>query len=151
MTEGQRIIYITGRGGDANKGLGGYLKALEPHRIGLSVNCIFLKLDFNEQVNVVTKMISDFNSSPTFFVVNSYGAYLCLHALIDAHHYLFSFLFPSPVIGIVLNQKAMAYSRLTSCQFLTKLLLRNEPPNQTWHPYTQETVTQGMIQRRLKN
>ena len=120
MTEDQHIIYITGRGGDANKDLGGHLKALELHRIGLSVNRIFLKLDFNEQVNVVTKMIIDFDSSPTFFVANSYGSYLCLHTLIDAPRYLFSFLFLSPAIGLVLNQQAMVYSGVPSCQFFNQ-------------------------------
>ena len=29
----QRTIYITGRGGDANKGLGAYLKALDANRM----------------------------------------------------------------------------------------------------------------------
>ena len=34
MTTEQQIIYITGRGGDANKGLGAYLKTIAPNRIG---------------------------------------------------------------------------------------------------------------------
>ena len=41
MTSEQRIIYITGRGGDASKGLGAYLKTIDPHRIGLSVKHFF--------------------------------------------------------------------------------------------------------------
>ena len=59
----QRVIYITGRGGDANKGLGAYLKALDANRIGLSVNSQFLQLDFQNQVNVVSKLIGEFDSS----------------------------------------------------------------------------------------
>ena len=35
MSTDQRVIYITGLGDDANKGLGAYLKTIDPHRIGL--------------------------------------------------------------------------------------------------------------------
>jgi hypothetical protein len=34
MTSEKRTIYITGRGGDANKGLGGYLKSFSAPEIG---------------------------------------------------------------------------------------------------------------------
>ena len=112
----QRVIYITGRGGDANKGLGAYLKALDANRIGLSINGQFLKLSFDEQVTFVTKLIGDFDSSDTYIIANSYGAYLCLQALIDAPQYLSRFLLLSPVIGAALNSKQMAYSRLPSSQ-----------------------------------
>ena len=116
MTSEQQIIYITGRGGDASKGLGGYLKSLDPHRIGLSVNSDFLKLNFNKQVAVVAKLIHDFDSPRTFVVANSYGAYLCLHALIDAPSYMSRFLFISPVISSALNDQPMSYSRLPGSQ-----------------------------------
>ena len=88
MTSEHRIIYITGRGGDANKGLGGYLKSLDPHRIGLSVNSDFLKLNFNKQVTVVAKLIHDFDSPRTFVVANSYGAYLLLLLLFLIGNYV---------------------------------------------------------------
>ena len=52
MTSEKRTIYITGRGGDASKGLGAYLKTIDPHRIGLSVNSIFLSLPFELLVQI---------------------------------------------------------------------------------------------------
>jgi len=112
----QRVIYITGRGGDANKGLGAYLKTLDANRIGLSVNSQFLQLDFQNQVNVVSKLIGEFDSSHTRIIANSYGAYLCLHALIDAPSYLSHFLLLSPAIGAALNKQSLAYSRMPGCQ-----------------------------------
>ena len=45
MMEDQQIIYITGLRGDANKGLGDYLKVPDQHRIGLSANRIFLSME----------------------------------------------------------------------------------------------------------
>jgi len=111
-----QIIYITGRGGDASKGLGAYLKELDANRIGLSVNSQFLQLDFHAQVALVSKLIGDFDSSNTRIIANSYGAYLCLHALIDAPCYLSRFLLLSPVIGAVLDRQAMVYARLPGCQ-----------------------------------
>ena len=112
----QRVIYITGRGGDANKGLGEYLKTLHANRIGLSVNSQFLQLDFQNQINVVSKLIGEFDSSHTRIIANSYGAYLCLHALIDAPSYLSHFLLLSPAIGAALNEQTLAYSRMPGCQ-----------------------------------
>jgi len=112
----QRVIYITGRGGDANKGLGAYLKALDANRIGLSVNSQFLQLDFQHQVNVVSKLVGEFDSSNTRIIANSYGAYLCLHALIDAPSYLSQFLLLSPAIGAALNKQSLAYSRMPGYQ-----------------------------------
>lgn len=116
MTSDQRVIYITGRGGDANKGLGAYLKTLDTNRIGLSMNSQFLKLDFQNQVDVVSKLIGEFDSSNTRIIANSYGAYLCLHALIDAPSYLSHFLLLSPAIGAALNEQTLAYSRMPGCQ-----------------------------------
>ena len=111
-----QIIYITGRGGDANKGLGAYLKELDANRIGLSMNKQFLTLSFEEQVGVVAKLIGDFDSPNTRIIANSYGAYLCLHALIDAPQYQSHILLLSPVIGAALNPKHLAYARLPGCQ-----------------------------------
>ena len=112
----QRTIYITGRGGDANKGLGAYLKVLDANRIGLSVNSQFLQLDFQNQVNVVSKLIGEFDSSHTRIIANSYGAYLCLHALIDAPNYSSHFLLLSPAIASASNKHFLVYSRMPGCQ-----------------------------------
>ena len=62
MTSDQRIIYITGRGGDANKGLGAYLKTIDPNRIGLSVNSTFLSLPFEQQISTIHDFLHRFDS-----------------------------------------------------------------------------------------
>ena len=83
MVSYRRIIYITGRGGDANKGLGGYLKTIEPNRIGLSVNSIFLSLPFEKQVATIHELLGRFDGPSTSIIANSYGAYLLTSAFID--------------------------------------------------------------------
>ena len=82
MTSEQRIIYITGRGGDVNKGLGAYLKTIDPHRIGLSVNSIFLSLPFEQQISTIHDLLVRFDGPNTSIIANSYGAYL----LTSAYH-----------------------------------------------------------------
>ena len=66
--------------------------------------------------NVVSKLIREFDSSHTRIVANSYGAYLCLHGLIDAPSYLRHFLLLSPTIGAALNKQSLTYSRMPGCQ-----------------------------------
>jgi len=107
----KRIIYISGRDGDANKGLGGYLKQVDPNRIGLSANKTFLKLTFEQQVGVVKGLLDEFDGPNTSVVANSYGAYLVLNALIEASKYQCGVMLLSPAIGGVLKRDAMAYSR----------------------------------------
>jgi len=70
MTSDQRIIYITGRGGDANKGLGAYLKTIDSHRIGLSVNSIFLVLPFEQQLAVIHDLLGRFDGPNTSIIAN---------------------------------------------------------------------------------
>jgi hypothetical protein len=83
MTSEQRIIYITGRSGDAGKGLGTYLKTIDPNRIGLSVNSIFLSLPFEQQISTIRDLLHSFDGPNTSIIANSYGAYLltnvCFH------------------------------------------------------------------------
>ena len=118
MTSEQRIIYITGRGGDANKGLGAYLKTMDPHRIGLSVNSIFLSLPFEQQISTIHDLLHRFDSSNTSIIANSYGAYLLTSAFIDKPAIASQVLLLSPALGLTLVKKEMFYSR---------------PPNQrTW-------------------
>lgn len=109
--DSNRLIYISGRGGDANKGLGDYLKKIDPYRIGLSVNSSFLNKDFNEQVKVVRYLFDEFDGPNTSFVANSYGAYLVLHALIGAPKYKSDVLLLSPAIGGILNKQSRIYAR----------------------------------------
>jgi len=110
----QLTIYISGLGGDANKGLGGYLKMVDPNRIGLSVNNTFLNLSFLEQVAVVRNLIDEFDSPGTRIIANSYGTYLVLQALIAAPQYQSRIMLLSPAIGGAINRKSMMYVRQPS-------------------------------------
>lgn len=106
-----RVIYITGRGGDANKGLGAYLKELDANRIGLSINSQFLKLSHNEQVGVVSKLMGDFDSADTLIVANSYGAYLLLQVMLVLGSLKSRVILLSPVMGRGMLKSGMFMSR----------------------------------------
>jgi len=111
MITDQRIIYITGRGGDANKGLGAYLKTIDPHRIGLSVNSIFLVLPFEQQLAVIHDLLGRFDGPNTSIIANSYGAYLLTSAFIDKPAIASKVLLLSPALGLTLVEEEMFYSR----------------------------------------
>jgi hypothetical protein len=127
MKLNQRLIYITGRGGDANKGLGAYLKTIDPHRIGLSVNSIFLSLPFEQQISTIHDLLHRFDGPNTRIIANSYGAYLLTSAFIDRSSIASQVLLLSPALGLTLVEEEMFYSR---------------PPNQRlWS----EALEQGRI------
>ena len=127
MTSEKRTIYITGRGGDASKGLGAYLKTIDPHRIGLSVNSIFLSLPFEQQISTIHDLLQRFDGPNTNIIANSYGAYLLTSALIDQPLIASQVLLLSPALGLTLVEEEMFYSR---------------PPNQRlWS----EALEQGRI------
>ena len=111
MITDQRIIYITGRGGDANKGLGAYLKTINPHRIGLSVNSIFLSLPFEQQISTIHDLLHRFDGPNTRIIANSYGAYLLTSAFIDKPAISSRVLLLSPLLGLTLAEEEMFYSR----------------------------------------
>jgi len=131
MTSEQRIIYITGRGGDAGKGLGAYLKTIDPHRIGLSVNSIFLSLPFDQQISTIHDLLHRFDGpNTTSIIANSYGAYLLTSSLIDKPAIASQVLLLSPLLGLTLEEEEqMFYSR---------------PPNQrSWS----EALEQGRMNK----
>ena len=130
MTSEQRIIYITGRGGDAGKGLGAYLKTIDPHRIGLSVNSIFLSLPFDQQISTIHDLLHRFDGPNTSIIANSYGAYLLTSSLIDKPAIASQVLLLSPLLGLTLEEEEQIfYSR---------------PPNQrSWS----EALEQGRMNR----
>ena len=126
MSTDQLVIYITGRGGDANKGLGAYLKTIEPNRIGLSVNNIFLSLPFEQQISTIQDLLHRFDGPNTSIIANSYGAYLLTSAFIDKPAIASQVLLLSPLLGLTLVEEKF-YSR---------------PPNQrSWS----ESLEQGRM------
>lgn len=106
-----QVIYITGRGGDANQGLGAYLKTLDANRIGLSINSQFLKLSHDEQVGFVSQLIGDFDSADTLIVANSYGAYLLVQTMLVLGSLKSQVILISPVMGRGMLKSAMFMSR----------------------------------------
>jgi hypothetical protein len=111
MIKDQLVIYITGRGGNANKGLGAYLKSIDPNRIGLSVNGTFLSLPFEQQVATIRDLLHRFDGPSTRIIANSYGAYLLTSALIDKPAIASQVLLLSPALGLTLVEEEMFYSR----------------------------------------
>ena len=111
MITDQLVIYITGRGGDANKGLGAYLKTINPHRIGLSVNSTFLALPFEQQISPIHDLLDRFDGPSTSIIANSYGAYLLTSAFIDRPAIASQVLLLSPALGLTLVEEDMFYSR----------------------------------------
>ena len=111
MSTDQLVIYITGRGGDANKGLGAYLKTIEPNRTGLSVNNIFLSLPFEQQISTINDLLHRFDSFNTSIIANSYGAYLLTSAFIDKPAIASQVLLLSPALGLTLVEEEKFYSR----------------------------------------
>jgi len=127
MITDQLVIYITGRGGDANKGLGAYLKSIDPNRIGLSVNGTFLSLPFEQQISTIHDLLHRFDSPNTRIIANSYGAYLLTSAFIDKPEIASQVLLLSPALGLTIVEEEMFYSR---------------PPNQ--RPWS-EALEQGRM------
>jgi len=111
MSTDQLVIYITGRGGDANKGLGAYLKTIEPNRIGLSVNNIFLSLPFEQQISTIHDLLHRFDGPNTSIIANSYGAYLLTSAIKNKPAIASQVLLLSPALGLTLVEEEKFYSR----------------------------------------
>ena len=103
------ILYITGRNGHLQRGLGEYLNRLTDSFSGISLDPVFLRQPFNEQVARIQSAIE----SPTDYklVANSYGGYLLLHALIDRTKIEHDVLLLSPVLGKAISLESMSFSR----------------------------------------
>ena len=106
-----RVIYISGRNGDANTGLGGWIKVQCPDRIGLSINSIFLALDYERQASTVSDLVKEFDSSGVVIIANSYGAYLLLQAILQIGDIASRVILLSPVMGRGMLKSAMFMSR----------------------------------------
>jgi len=76
-----QIRYITGRGGRIDRGLSAYLATLTRDYKGLAADSNLLSLSVDEQVECVR----EFTASGESLIVNSYGGYLLMLSLIDAH------------------------------------------------------------------
>jgi len=103
------VLYITGRGGDHTKGLGGHISTLVSDYRGISVDAPFLRRDIDGQLEVIRAAISDCSGGT--IIANSYGAYLTLLSLIDFEHELEQVVLLSPVLGAAMAKDRMHFSR----------------------------------------
>ena len=105
----KRVLYITGRGGDHKRGLGGYISTLVSEYSGVSISVPFLRQTVDEQITEIRKAIT--NHGDGTLIANSYGAYLSLLSLIDFEHELEQVVLLSPVLGKAMAKDRMYYSR----------------------------------------
>jgi hypothetical protein len=103
------ILYITGRSGHFQRGLGEYLNSLTGNFSGISLDPVFLRQPFDEQVARIRTAID----SPVDqkIVANSYGGYLLMHALIGQVAVGRDILLLSPVLGKAISLESMSFSR----------------------------------------
>lgn len=105
----QRVLYITGRGGNHTRGLGGHISTLVSDYRGVSVDVPFLRQDIDEQIKAIRAAITDCAGGTV--IANSYGAYLTLLSFIDFEHEVKQVVLLSPVLGRAMAKDRMYYSR----------------------------------------
>jgi len=104
------IYYLTGRGGQLNKGLGEAILERGYKLSGREMSGAFAQLPFQNQLDLITKDLQDgFWHRNAKVIAVSYGAYLLLHALTELEPYVGSVLLLSPVLGGVTNGSTMRY------------------------------------------
>lgn len=103
------VLYITGRGGDHTKGLGGHISTFVTDYSGISVDVPFLRQDIDDQIKAIRAAITD--CADGTLVANSYGAYLTLLSCIDFDHDVKQVVLLSPVLGAAMAKDRMYYSR----------------------------------------
>ena len=104
-----KVLYITGRGGDHTKGLGGYISSLVTEYNGVSVSIPFLRQDLDDQIQEIRNAIAEWGTGT--LIANSYGAYLTLLSLIDFEHQLEQVVLLSPVLGKAVAKDRMYFSK----------------------------------------
>ena len=92
-------LYLTGRGGELDKGLGHYLAEVSPEFGGIAFNHNMLRRPFSEQVERTRDLIKKHWDRKTELIANSYGCYILLHVLIDQGTFPGKILMLSPLLG----------------------------------------------------
>ena len=78
-----KILYLSGRGGELDQGLGRYLKSRATEFGGIAFNDATVSHSFGDQITAVQQLLHDSACDNTYLIANSYGCYVLLHALID--------------------------------------------------------------------
>lgn len=95
-----KIYYLPGRGGRLHTGLGEALASQGLSISGRETVGEFIKLSFQEQIELVAQDLRDhFWSENARVIANSFGAYLFLHAQTLLPPYIGKVLLLSPIVG----------------------------------------------------
>lgn len=98
------IYFVSGRGGDLNRGLGAAVQAYPQQFYGRAVSGDFEKLNHAAQVQTIREDLGSLPADePKILVAHSYGAYLLLHALILNPQPIDTLLLISPVTGAAMG------------------------------------------------
>ncbi len=92
-------LYLTGRGGELDKGLGRYIAEVSPEFEGIAFNHKMLSRPFSEQVERTRDLLQTHWDRKTELIANSYGCYILLHALTDQGVFPGKLLMLSPLLG----------------------------------------------------
>ena len=104
------IYYLTGRGGQLDKGVGQGLLNRGYKLSGREASGKFDTLSIQNQIDLITQDLQgSFWHKDAKVIAVSYGAYLLLHALSELEPYQGSILLLSPVLGGVCGGESMHY------------------------------------------
>ena len=78
-----KVLYLSGRGGELDHGLGRHLQSRATEFGGVAFNDATLSHSFGDQITAVQQLLHDSACDNTYLIANSYGCYVLLHALID--------------------------------------------------------------------
>jgi len=94
------IYYLPGHGGQLKTGLGLELMNRGFDIAGRETRDDFVKLPFQEQIDLVTEDLKDhFWNKDSMVIANSFGAYLFLHAQTQLPPFIGNVLLLSPIVG----------------------------------------------------
>lgn len=120
-----KILYLSGRGGELDLGLGQHLQSLASEFGGIGFNEATLTHSFGDQVDAVRNLIFDHSCKKTHLIANSYGCYVLLHALIGMPSLPAKVLMLSPLLGRVHLRSEGFSSRPPRLRALTQALTQH--------------------------
>ena len=62
----RKTVYVSGRGGNAYEGLGGYVESQSDKYVGLSMSPAFLKQDFQAQIQDIRQVVASLTERKSF-------------------------------------------------------------------------------------
>jgi len=125
----ETIYYLTGRGGELDKGVGRALLDMGYQLSGREMSGTFDLLSIQNQIDLITQdLLDNFWHTDSKVIAVSYGAYLLLHSLSALKPYPGEILLLSPVLGGVINKTEMRYFSPPRSDKLMSLAEKKEFP-----------------------